>query len=417
MKKKQRIRNKWLTGSLLFLTLSASFPAQAARSPEVTETELLRSGEGDEAELEGPGLGENGEEKETEDGETDSFTEEELTDSLIEYGELEELLKRGNASLKSAVSQYDTNLEIYQEALEVLSSAKQEMKEYAEELENENGSPELIAQYQMNESQLGASVAQMNRTVRKLTGVSGTKFLKSSVNAMVKTAQTVMCSYNQMRDQRQLAEKQEESARASYEKAQTMAEAGMLTEQELLEAEQSLLTARISLQSAEKSEASMKVQLSLLIGRNPDDTEIGEIPPANVDFIDTVVLEEDKKLAVTSDSEIQALRRGSSSGGSAEAELKSRQISEAKSRKNLEMDTLYNEMTAKLQAFQAAESSYEAAEKNYGALQVKYQSGLLSRQEYLKGEVSYLQQKNSFKQAEQELSQAIAAYQWEIKGV
>ena len=71
----------------------------------------------------GPGLGENGEEKETEDGETDSFTEEELTDSLIEYGELEELLKRGNASLKSAVSQYDTNLEIYQEALEVLSFA------------------------------------------------------------------------------------------------------------------------------------------------------------------------------------------------------------------------------------------------------------------------------------------------------
>lgn len=416
MKKKQRIRNKWLTGSLLFLTLSASFPAQAARSPEVTETELLRSGEGDEAELEGPGLGENGEEKETEDEETDSFTEEELTDSLIEYGELEELLKRGNASLKSAVSQYDTNLEIYQEALEVLSSAKKEMKEYAEELENENGSPELIAQYQMNESQLGASVAQMNRTVRKLTGVSGTKSLKSSVNAMVKTAQTVMCSYNQMRDQRQLAEKQEESARASYEKAQTMVEAGMLTEQELLEAEQSLLTAQISLQSAEKSEDSMKAQLTLLIGRNPDDTEIGEIPPANVDFIDTVVLEEDKKLAVTSDSEIQALRRGSSSG-SAEAELKSRQTAEAKSRKNLAMDTLYNEMTAKLQAFQAAESSYEAAEKNYGALQVKYQSGLLSRQEYLKGEVSYLQQKNSFKQAEQELSQAIAAYQWEIKGV
>lgn len=416
MKKKQRIRNKWLTGSLLFLTLSASFPAQAARSPEVTETELLRSGEGDEAELEGPGLGENGEEKETEDEETDSFTEEELTDSLIEYGELEELLKRGNVSLKSAVSQYDTNLEIYQEALEVLSSAKQEMKEYAEELEDENGSPELIAQYQMNESQLGASVAQMNRTVRKLTGVSGTKSLKSSVNAMVKTAQIVMCSYNQMRDQRQLAEKQEESARASYEKAQTMAEAGMITEQELLEAEQSLLTAQISLQSAEKSEDSMKAQLTLLIGRNPDDTEIGEIPPANVDFIDTVVLEEDKKLAVTSDSEIQALRRGSSSG-SAEAELKSRQTAEAKSRKNLAMDTLYNEMTAKLQAFQAAESSYEAAEKNYGALQVKYQSGLLSRQEYLKGEVSYLQQKNSFKQAEQELSQAIAAYQWEIKGV
>lgn len=417
MKKKQKVRNRWLTGSLIFLTLSASFPAQAAKSPEVTETELLRSGEGDEADPEGPGLGENGEEKETAEEENYSFTEEELADSMIEYEELEELLKRGNASVKSAVSQYDTNLEIYQEALDVLSSAKQEMKENAEELEDENGSAELIAQYQMNESQLGASVAQMNRTVRKLTGASGTKSLKSSVNAMVKTAQTVMCSYNQMRDQRKLAEKQEENARASYKKAQTMAEAGMLTEQELLEAEQSLLTAQISLQSAEKSEASMKAQLTLLTGRNPDDTEIGEIPPANVDFIDTVVLEDDKKLAVTSDSEIQALRRGSSSGGSAEAELKSRQTAEAKSRKNLEMDTLYSQITAKRQAFLAAESSYEAAKKNYSALQTKYQSGLLSRQEYLKGEVSYLQQENSFKQADRELGQAIAAYQWEIKGV
>lgn len=416
MKKKQKVRNRWLTGSLIFLTLSASFPAQAAKSPEVTETELLRSGEGDEADPEGPGLGENGEEKETAEEENYSFTEEELADSLIEYEELEELLKRGNASVKSAVSQYDTNLEIYQEALDVLSSAKQEMKENAEELEDENGSAELIAQYQMNESQLGASVAQMNRTVRKLTGASGTKSLKSSVNAMVKTAQTVMCSYNQMRDQRRLAEKQEENARASYEKAQTMAEAGMLTEQELLEAEQSLLTAQISLQSAEKSEASMKAQLTLLTGRNPDDTEIGEIPPANVDFIDTVVLEDDKKLAVASDSEIQALRRSSSSG-SAKAELKSRQVTEAKSRKNLEMDTLYSQITAKRQAFLAAESSYEAAKKNYGALQVKYQSGLLSRQEYLKGEVSYLQQENSFKQADRELGQAIAAYQWEIKSV
>ena len=409
MKKKQKIRSKWLTGSLIFLTLTASFPAQAARSPEVTETELLRSGEGDEAEPEGPGLGENAGEKGTEE-ESISFTEEELADSMIEYEELEELLKCGNAAVKSAVSQYDTNLEIYQEALDALSSAKQEMKENAEELEDENGSAELIAQYQMNESQLGVSVAQMNRTIRKLTGVSGTKSLQSSVNAMVKTAQTVMCSYNQMRDQRQLAEKQEESARASCEKARTMAEAGMITEQELLEAEQSLLSAQISLQSAEKSESSMKAQLALLIGKNPDETEIGEVPSANADFIDN------KKLAVTSDSEIQALRRSSSSG-SAETELKSRQTAEAKSQKNLEMDTLYSEMTAKRQAFWAAENSYEAAKKNYSALQTKYQSGLLSRQDYLEGEVSYLQQENSFKQANRDLIQAIAAYQWEIKGV
>ena len=143
---------------------------------------------------------------------------------------------------------------------------------------------------------------------------------------------------------------------------------------------------------------------------------MGEIPQADDSFLGTVDLEEDKRTAIASDSAIQSLRKQSSEGSS-EKELRSSQIAEAKSQKNADMDALYNEITAKIQAKEAASQSYEAAKKDYQALQTKVQAGILSRQEYLAGQVSYLQKEASFKQADRELSQAIAAYQWEIKGI
>lgn len=414
--KRKRDIKKWLSGSLIALSLLPPFPVLAARSPESVQTELLRSGEDTGAEANGPGVQENSTQADSQDDAAAVYTEEELNDSLIQYNELEELIKRGNAAVKSSIREYDTNLEIYQEALTALSAAKQEMEENADDLEEQKGSAELIAQYKQNESQLGASVAQMNRNIRKLTGVSGTKSLKTSINTMVKTAQTIMCSYNQMRDQTKTAEKQEESAQAEYEKVKKMEAAGMASEQELLEAQQELLAAQISLQSVKNSEMSLKSQLAVLIGKNAGEIEVGEIPQADDSFLGTVDLEEDKRTAIASDSAIQSLRKQSSEGSS-EKELRYSQIAEAKSQKNADMDALYNEITAKIQAKEAASQSYEAAKKDYQALQTKVQAGILSRQEYLAGQVSYLQKEASFKQADRELSQAIAAYQWEIKGI
>lgn len=444
-----------LAGGILLLALVLSFPSQAAKSPEATQTELERQGEGGEdTPASGPGLeaeteasgtaggeaagnAEEGAENGASDtgsgeGESESgaegagaalagnggasFTEEELSDDLIAYGELEELIKRGNATVKTAVGSYDTDLEIYQEALDSLAAAKKEMTEEANELKEDGGSEQLAAQYEANASQLGASVAQMNRTIKKLTGVSGQKSLKQSVNSMVKAAQTLMGSYNKMAGQRAAAEKQAASAQASYEKTQSMYEAGMATKQELLTAEQSYLSAQISLQSAQDSEAGLKRQLAVMIGRNADAIQIAEIPEADVSVIDSFNLEEDKKVAITSDSSIQSLRR-SRGGGSSEQKLRAQQIEEAKSEKNSAMDALYSDMLAKRQAYEAAVKSFESAEKEYGALQTRYQSGLISRQEYLQGEAAYEQQKAARAAANIELNQAIAAYQWEIKGI
>lgn len=122
--KKQKVRNRWLTGSLIFSLpcLPPSRPGgQVSGGDRDRAAALRRGGRGRAG---GTGTWEMEKKRKQKTGETDSL-QRRTTDSLIEYGELEELLKRGNASLKSAVSQYDTNLEIYQEAKSGRSSHSQ----------------------------------------------------------------------------------------------------------------------------------------------------------------------------------------------------------------------------------------------------------------------------------------------------
>ena len=341
----------------------------------------------------------------------------ELTELTFYYMNLVTVSRvQRNPTVKAAIGSYDTDLEIYQEALSSLAAAKQEMTENAGDLKEEDGSDALIAQYESNADQLGTSIAQMNRTIRRLTGVSGQKSLNQSVNTMVKTAQTLMASYNQMRAQRETAEKQEESARAAYEKTQKMYAAGMTTQQELLTAEQSLLSTQISLQSARDSEDSLKRQLAAMIGRNAEGLEIGTLPEPDPSVIDTFQLEEDKKTAITSDESIQALRK-SQAGGSAASSLRTQQIEEAKGEKNSTMDALYSDMIAKREAYEAAGQAFQSAQKERDALETKYQSGMISRQDYLQGVASYQEKKADREAASIALSQAISAYRWEIKGI
>lgn len=419
----ERGKRGYLAVSIFLLSALWTVSAQAAKSPEVTQTQMERQAE-EEIPPSGPGIPEEGKEdtaagtgaEESSQTEASDFSEEELADSRIEYGELEELIRRGNPTVKAAAGSYDTNLEIYQEALASLAAAKQEMTDNAGDLKKEDGSPSLIAQYESNADQLGTSIAQMNRTIRKLTGVSGQKSLNQSVNTMVKTAQTLMGSYNQMRAQRETAEKQEESARASYEKTQKMHAAGMATEQELLTAEQSLLSAQVSLQSARDSEDSLKRQLAAMIGRSGEELEIGSIPEPDPAVIDTFLLEEDKKKAVTSDESIQSLRR-SQAGGSAASSLRTQKIEEAKGEKNAAMDALYGDMAAKREAYEAAGQAFQSAQRERDALETKYRAGMISRQEYLQGAVSYQEKKAARESAAIALSQAVEAYRWEIRGV
>ena len=108
-----RGKGGWLAGSILLLSVVWTLPVQAAKSLEVTQTQLERQAEGEgkageadgqteeEALAVGPGVSAEGGDDASAGSGTESgsqaeeaaFSEEELADSQIEYGELEELYK------------------------------------------------------------------------------------------------------------------------------------------------------------------------------------------------------------------------------------------------------------------------------------------------------------------------------------
>lgn len=405
------------SGCILMLAagfcLLSQTPSQAAKSP------LISGAESTDDPASGPAVEEYSEEEASageEGNQTVSYSEEQLNDNLIEYGELEALLRSGNSTVKTAVASYENNLANYQIAYDALASARRDMLDKADGLEEEGGDPVLINQYESSASMLSSSAKQMKKRINSLSSATSQSTLKRSINAVVKSAQTVMCSYKEMEYQVQAIGKRAEAAAASYEKKEKERSAGLATEEDLLAAEKTLLSARISLQSAKDSADSLKRQLAVLIGRNAEELTIGEIPAADAQELASLDLAADKAKAVIADSTVKSLRSSSAVGDTAR-KLRRQKLNEAEGEENITMDSLYQSVVAGSIRYDAALAAYKAAEREYSALQKKYAAGLINRSEYLTGEADYLDEKAAMESASIALNQALTAYQWEKMGV
>lgn len=398
----------WAAAAGTALSLLYQLPVQAASGP-------LISGLEEAGEAEGPALDKNWEETDG-FGEAEAVSEEALNDSLIEYIELEQLIRTGNSSAINTQKSYENSLEIYQAAYDSLISAKHDMINKADELEDEGADDELIANYDQNARILSSSASQMKRSINSLNSAANQASINRTINSLVKSAQTLMYSYKQMEYQVRAAEKRAEAQNAAYELASSKRQAGLMTETELLEAEKSLLNAQASLQSTQDSADKLKRQLAIMTGKNANEIQIGEIPPVTQEELAGMNLSEDKEKAVIADSNVISIKKSSAVGDTAR-KLRRQQLAEAEGSASLTMDELYQAVTEAKQLYEGAAASYAAAEKEYGALQTKYRAGMINKSTYLSGEAAWYAAIASYKSAEITFKQAAASYQWAIKGI
>lgn len=398
----------WTAAAGAALCLLFQAPVQAASSPLISGTE-------EAGEAEGPALDESTAENEGAE-ETVIISEEALNDSLIEFAELEQLIRTGNSSAINTQKSYENSLEIYQAAYDSLVSARRDMLNKADSLEDEGADESLIAGYNQNAEILSSSAKQMKRSITSLTSVSSQSGLNRTINGLVKTAQTLMYSCKQMEYQVSAAEKKVEAQTAAYELALSKRQAGLITENDLLEAEKSLLNTQVSLQSARDGMDKLKRQLAVMIGKSADGIEIGEIPAVTQEEISRMNLEEDKAKAVIADSGVKSVKNSSVTGDTAR-KVRKQQIEEAEGTASLTMDELYQAVMEAKQLSEGAEASYAAAERDFGALQTKYRAGVISKSAYLAGEAAWYEATASYKNAEIAYKQALTSYQWAIKGV
>lgn len=402
-------------GIALAACILVSSPAQAAKTPLISGTESDSDSEADGPALEDGTITENSADN-TIASQSGSYTEEQLADSVIEYGELEALVRRGNGTAVSADYSYQDSLAVYQEAYDAMISGARDMNYKADELEDAGGDEALIGTYERNAQTLSMAAKQYKKSLTSLNSASSRASRNRTVWQVVKTAQIQWGTGRQLQDEVEAAAKTAENYQAQVDRKERELAAGLCTETDLLQAQKNLLSAQTALQSTTDQANKALRQLAILLGKSGTSITLGEIPAVSATELASMNLNADRAAAVIASSSVKSARRYSATGDAAR-KLRHQQIEEAESAASASADEQYAEIAALSLERDAAQAAYQSAEKTYGATQIKYQSGAINKATYLQGEASYLQKKAELETAEISLRTAYDAYEWMLKGV
>ena len=216
----KRIRKSRLSRSIgiaLAACILVSSPAQAAKMPLISGTESDSDSEADGPALEDGTITENSADN-TIASQSGSYTEEQLADSVIEYGELEALVRRGNGTAVSADYSYQDSLAVYQEAYDAMISGARDMSYKADELEDAGGDEALIGTYERNAQTLSMAAKQYKKSLTSLNSASSRASRNRTVWQVVKTAQIQWGTCRQLQDEVEAAAKTAENYQAQVDR-------------------------------------------------------------------------------------------------------------------------------------------------------------------------------------------------------
>ena len=335
--------------------------------------------------------------------------------TIIEYGNLRELLKQGNLSLKESIEDYEDNINAYQEIWDTLKREQDNMEDKAEEMGGEDSQTAGI--YSSNAAMLKSSASRIYSQLDTMTSEKSTRSLEKSADTFTMTAQTLMNSYNQMVQNVEYQEKRVESLQAAFEAMVRKQAAGTATQARLKEAKKSLDTAGNSLESLRLQAGELRRQLLTMLGiEDSSQVVIGAIPEPDMAAIEAVDYESDKNRAMGNDRNVQNARHTSASS-TTEINIRFRLADEAEGTKEAAFLASYQNLQASKTAYEAALTAFQSARLTYEGLQRKQQAGLLTSTEYLEGQAAYLEKKAAKETASMNLAAAYESYCWDVKGI
>ena len=334
---------------------------------------------------------------------------------IIEYGNLRELLKQGNLSLKESIEDYEDNVNAYQEIWDTLKREQDNMEDKAEDMDDEDSQTAGI--YSSNAAMLKFSASRIYSQLDTMTSEKSTRSLEKSADTFTMTAQTLMNSYNQMVQNVEYQEKRVESLQAAFEAMGRKQAAGSATQAQLKEAQKNLDTAKNSLESLRLQASQLRQQLLTMLGiEDSSQVVIGTVPEPDMAAIEAVDYESDKIRAMGNDKSVQNARHTSASS-TTEINIRFSLVDEAEGTKEAAFLASYQNLQASKTAYEAALTAFQSAQLAYEGLQRKQQAGLLTGTQYLEGQASYLEKKAAKETAAMNLTAAYESYCWDVKGI
>lgn len=261
-------------------------------------------------------------------------------------------------------------------------------------------------------SDISADSSYVDSDMRKI------KHIKNQRGIIVST-QNLFNSYNQLRVNADLIQKNVEVMEAVLGATQTQASIGMATQSDVLKAQKNLQSIKSTQTETLASLETLRQNLCMMTGWSYDaQPEIKEVPQADLSYLDQINLEEDRKKALENNYDLQYSRKALANmqENSVDKKNQERVVKNQEQSVSASMTTLYNDIQQKKIAWQLAQAELDIETQNMSKVETKKELGMVSNLEYLQAQSAYLGKQIAEKAANMSLFSAIETYQWAVNG-
>lgn len=261
-------------------------------------------------------------------------------------------------------------------------------------------------------SDISADSSYVDSDMRKI------KHIKNQKGIVVST-QNLFNSYNQLRINADLIQKNVEVMEAAANAAQTQASIGMATQADVLKAQKNLQSIKSTQTETLSSLETLRQNLCMMTGWSYDaQPEIKEVPQADLAAIDQINLEADRQKALENNYDLQYSKRALNNmqENSTDKKNQERTVKNLEQSISASMTNLYNDIQQKKIAWQLAQAELATEQQSMSAVETKRGLGMVSDLEYLQAQSSFLGKQIAERTANMALFQAVETYNWAVNG-
>ena len=373
-----------------------------------------------------------------------------LQDNTMEYDELSLLVEEYNPNYQNEQASYNA-AEIRKDAknsADDMYDSAEDLRDQAEDLSDqaddlsdqaeaarEAGNVALAAQLQAGAASYMAgyaplmSAAAMTQNSALKSDISADssyvdsdmrkiKHIKNQKGIVVST-QNLFNSYNQLRINADLIQKNVEVMEAAANAAQTQASIGMATQADVLKAQKNLQSIKSTQTETLSSLETLRQNLCMMTGWSYNaQPEIKEVPQADLAAIDQINLEGDRQKALENNYDLQYSKRALNNmqENSTDKKNQERTVKNLEQSISASMTNLYNDIQQKKIAWQLAQAELATEQQSMSAVETKRGLGMVSDLEYLQAQSSFLGKQIAERTANMALFQAVETYNWAVNG-
>ena len=380
-----------------------------------------------------------------------------LQDNTMEYDELSLLVEEYNPNYQNEQASYnDTKndddaaeirrdaknsaAELYDSADDLRSQAEDLSDQAADlsdqaEAAREAGNAALAAQLQAGAASYMAgyaplmSAAAMTQNSALKSDISAdSSFVDSDMRkiqhiknqkGIIVSVQNLFNSYNQLRANADLIQKNVEVMEAAANAVQTQASIGMATQADVLKSQKNLQSIKATQTETLASLETLRQNLCMMTGWSYDaQPEIKEVPQADLASVDQLNLEADRQKALENNYDLQYSRRALNNmqENSTDKKNQERTVKNLEQSISASMTNLYSDIQQKKIAWQLAQAELATEQQSMSATETKRSLGMVSSLEYLQAQSSFLGKQIAERTANMSLFQAVEAYNWAVNG-